>query len=107
MARMLMETTLFGVRKRDGGEFEGRKYSSATTVYVEDTFGEDRDDVLGTCFVGYKIGESSEFSRFEKFVFPCRVRLDMESQADGKGGSRLIVKGVTPIDALPASKKLA
>lgn len=102
MAKMFLETVLFGVRKTEAGEFEGRKYGSSTRIYVEEGFGEDRKDVLGSCFVAYKVGDGSEFERFTKFAFPCRVKLEMESQADGKGGSRLIVKTVVPLDPLPA-----
>lgn len=99
--RLNMEATVLGMKRAKGTMDNGNAYSS-TRIYVEDSLGEGKEDVRGSSVSAYKIGPAEEFEKYKALPFPFRAKLLMDTEADGKGGTRLTVVGIEVIQ--PAKK---
>jgi hypothetical protein len=96
--QMLMKdtVTVLGM-KRMKGAFEGNAFSF-TKIYVEESLGDENEDVRGKSVIEYRIGDFDRFADFQNLNFPLRAELAFENVAVGKGKGSLQLKSFKPVE---------
>ncbi len=83
---MIMEATVkcvvTGVRRMNFKD-DGGKSVDMTQVFVEERFGQDNKDGLGSSTVAYSYGDSKRFEEFSAASFPCQVEAKLLTVTTG------------------------
>ena len=85
--------------KRAKGTMDNGKPFDGCDFFVEEPLRSDTENGRGSCSVKHRIGVADEFNKYKDAAFPFQAELDMEMNADGKGGFRSNVVAVRVMGA--------